>query len=140
TDAVLRTSPDTPSPIIEEYGELVEDLSRNGVLQTSSWELPIPGALPARPAMAGIARWEALIGLPLTSLPHRSQAFPDPLHRTLAAVTDGTRDVPEICTALASLIAAQKASGNPEIEIEGFPIPLLATQALHGREALLDDP
>lgn len=140
TDTILEASPDTPPTMIEEFWELVEDLSRNGVLQTSSWDLPIPGTLPARPAMAGIARWEALIGLPLTSLLHRSQAFPDPLHRTLAAVTDGTRSVPEICTTLASLIATQKASGNPEIEIQGFPIPLLATQALRGREALLDDP
>ncbi|MCC6262856.1 MAG: class I SAM-dependent methyltransferase [Bryobacterales bacterium] len=140
SDAMLRAVPSPAPAQVAEYWDLVEDLSRNGVLQTSSREIPIPAALPRKPAMAGIASWEALLGLPLTSLFHRSLPFPDPMHRALAALTDGSRDVPEICSTLASMIQLQKASGKPEIVIEGFPIPLLSSQALHGQEALLDDP
>lgn len=140
SDATLRAIPSPASAQVAEYWELVEDLSRNGVLQVSFWEVPIPAVLPPKPAMAGIASWEALLDLPLTSLFHRPQSFPDPLHRALAALTDGSRNVPEICATLASLIHSQEASGKPEIAIKGFPIPLLSSQALRGQEALLDDP
>lgn len=140
SSAMSRAISEAAPAVIAEYWELVEDLSRTGVLQASFWEVPVPAALPAKPAMAGIARWEALLGLPLTSLFHRSQPFPDPLHRTLAAITDGSRSVPEICSTLVSLMADQKASGKPDIALQGFSIPLLSTQALRGRETLLDDP
>jgi hypothetical protein len=82
--------------------------------------------------MAGIARWEALLGLPLTTLFHRSESFPDPLHRTLAAITDGSRTVPQISAALAALLVAQRASGVTETEIDGYQIPLGDSEAVKG--------
>lgn len=141
TSAALSRALSGAAPsVVAEFWDLVEDLSRNGVLQTSTRKLPIPAAVPVNPSMAGIARWEALLNLPLTNLFHRPHPFPDPLHRALAALADGSRSAPEICAALTSLILAQKSSGKGEIPLNGFPVPLLSTQALRGREALLSDP
>ncbi|MDZ7638672.1 MAG: class I SAM-dependent methyltransferase [Bryobacterales bacterium] len=140
SDMVVQAHPEAAPAVLEEYWELVEDLSRNGVLQSCFHPVPIPALVPERPAMAGIARWEALLGLSMTSLFHCSHPFPDPMHRALAALSDGSRTVPDICGLLVKLIAAQSASRKPEIEINGFKIPLLSSEALRGRESLLKNP
>lgn len=118
--------------VVDEFWELVEDLARNGLIQVHSCPPGIPSSLPERPKMAGIARWEALLGVALTNVFHRGQDVTDPLLRTLAAITDGTRTIPEICATLSEIVVGYRQGRSPQIVIEGFPIALGESAAVSG--------
>jgi hypothetical protein len=81
--------------------------------------------------MAGIGRWEALLGVPLTNVFHRGQNVDDPLLRALAGLTDGTRTVAEIAAALADFLVSFRQGRAPHAVMEGFPIPLGESVAYH---------
>lgn len=117
--------------IVDEFWELLEDLAGNGIIQAYAERPPIPTGVPERPKMAGIGRWEALLGVPLTNVFHRGQNVDDPLLRALAGLTDGTRTVAEISAALADLVVSFRQGRAPHAVMEGFPIPLGESVAYH---------
>lgn len=133
----LAENPSWAGAILEEFWELAEDLARHGVLQTYSRDIPVSECLGERPRMAGITKWEALLGLPLTGLFHRSENFPDPLHRALAAVSDGTRTIPEICAHLAELMYTQWSTQSPGVNLLGMPLDLLSSQVFRQQPQLV---
>lgn len=116
--------------VVSEFWELVEDLTQKGLIQAHAYPPRIPATLPERPRMCGIARWEALLGVPLTNLFHRGQNVSDPLLRTLAAITDGTRTVPEICAALSEIVVSYRQGRSQQIVVDGFPIALGESDAV----------
>jgi ubiquinone/menaquinone biosynthesis C-methylase UbiE len=120
------------SEVVDQFWELVEDLARNGLIQVHACPPRVPDSLPERPKMAGIARWEALLGVALTNVFHRGQDVSDPLLRTLAAITDGTRTVPEICSTLSEIVVGYRQGRSPHVVIEGFPIALGESAAVSG--------